>query len=507
MLSFYLIAGGLALVAAILMVRPLLAGRSAAPAQANTDAQVFRDQLAEIDRDLERGTINPTEAEGARIEVSRRLLAADARAQASGDLKPAPQGHSGMVAGLALIGAPALAAALYLAVGSPGQPDSPFAERQGLPAVLEEIAALTPRPSQAEAEARAQQTPQAQPQVDAEYRAMVAQLEQTVADRPDDLQGHTLLGNALMQLGRWPEAAEIYARAIELAGDAVDPDLFGNRAEALILSAGGYVSPEAERVLAEALRRDPRADIARYYAGLAVRQAGRLEEAIRIWQSLRVEAPQDAPYLQYLDLLLAETVQAVRGAGGQSGPSQAEIDAAQEMSPEDRMAMIETMIGQLESRLMIDGGSPQEWGQLIASYATLNRAAEARSALDLALIAYPEGAAHDALIRHGQNLGLIEVTAPVAGPSEADIEAAQEMSPEDRRAMIEGMVGGLEERLTEDGGTAEEWLRLITSYARLGRMEDANRIYRLAETALAERSDPARGWVKEQSLVLGVDVE
>ena len=70
------------------------------------------------------------EAEGARVEISRRLIAATHRAERSGTLTPAPRGPTGMVAGMLLIGVPALGALVYFSVGVPGAPDRPFAGRE-----------------------------------------------------------------------------------------------------------------------------------------------------------------------------------------------------------------------------------------------------------------------------------------------------------------------------------------------------------------------------------------
>ena len=79
-----------------------------------------------------------------------------------------------------------------------------------------------------------------------------------------------------------------------------------------------------------------------------------------------------------------------------------------------------------------------------------------------------------------------------SGPSQSDMDAAAQLSPEQRTAMIEGMVARLDERLTRQGGSAEEWVRLIASYATLGRQDEARRAYDRALAALGDGPD-ARG--------------
>lgn len=400
MLNFYIPAALIALAAVALMVRPLILGRSSAGDRGTTDVQVFRDQLDEVERDLARGTIGESEAEGARVEISRRLIAASHRAERSGTLMPAPRGPTGMVAGMLLIGVPALGALVYFSVGVPGAPDRPFAERTQ---PGQTRMADGERPSQAEAEARI--TPEMRQTIEQEpeYVALVEQLRDAMAKRPGDEEGQRLLATGLMRLGRWVEARKAFDRLIEMSDAPIAAETHANAAEAMVLAAGGYVSPEAEQAIANALKLDPKLPMARYYAGLALRQSGRLDDAIRIWEDLRRETPADAPYLEWVNMVLAETIR------------------------------------------MRDG--PR-------------------------------------------------------GPSREDIAAANDMSAEDRATMIESMVQRLEDRLTSEGGEAEEWLRLINAYVQLDRKDDALRVYRLSEDAL--KDDDAASFVKEQALLLGV---
>lgn len=386
MLFFYIVIGGTAALVALALVRPLIAGRRVAENRDQQNAQLFRDQLTEIERDLARGTITAGEAEGARIEISRRLLAADQKAGQSEAPVPAPRGRSRVVAVLALIATPALAMFTYVSVGAPGMPDHPLAERSETLALA---AGEHSRPDQATAEAAMADRIRRPEAPDPRYAAMVAELEQVVGDRPDDLRGHQLLANALMNLGRYAEAWRAYARVIELADGATDStadaETHAAMAEGMILAAGGYVSPAAEEALSHAVEHDPELPIARYYNGLALHQAGRVDEAIAIWEALREESPSDAPYLPWLERMLANA----RGEAAEPprtppsappvapGPGAAEIAAAEQLSPEDRMAMIEGMVSQLETRLTDQGGSVEEWVRLIDSYMKLDRPEEA----------------------------------------------------------------------------------------------------------------------------------
>ena len=54
--------------------------------------------------------------------------------------------------------------------------------------------------------------------------------------------------------------------------------------------------------------------------------------------------------------------------------------------------------------------------------------------------------------------------------------------------MIAGMVEQLGTRLASEGGPAEDWARLISSLAVLGRMEEARAIYAEAQSRFAGRT-------------------
>jgi cytochrome c-type biogenesis protein CcmH len=377
MALFYGVAGALALVTVLVLIRPLFSGRAVAEARGVRDTRLYRDQLDEVERDLVRGTIRAGEAEGARAEVSRRLIAAAGRAEAAVAHGPAPRLYSRLLAGIALIGAPALALALYLANGMPGQPDLPLADRS-----TDETAQMA-RPSQAEAETTF--TPDPMPPLTGEqqeYVTLIIRLEKILEKRPDDAKGLELLANGYLRLGRYGESWRAFDRLTTVLGDQAKAGQFATKAEAMVLAAGGYVSPAAERAIGEALARDETLPVARYYAGLMMVQNGRLDEAIFLWEQLKTETPPDAPWLRFLDGMLAEAKAMREGgrAGGRAegrnatpGPSATDIEAAGAMTPGERQEMIAGMVAQLEARLTTEGGEVEEWLRLMNAYKQLGK--------------------------------------------------------------------------------------------------------------------------------------
>src|SRR5215468_11241393 len=105
-------------------------GRGRGGWASGSDLAVYRDQLAEIERDRAANRIGEREAEAARVEVSRRLLAAADKASEEKGQSPteaAWRRRTGMVAALTVL--PLGALGLYLLLGSPGLPGEPLAAR------------------------------------------------------------------------------------------------------------------------------------------------------------------------------------------------------------------------------------------------------------------------------------------------------------------------------------------------------------------------------------------
>jgi cytochrome c-type biogenesis protein CcmH len=78
------------------------------------------------------------------------------------------------------------------------------------------------------------------------------------------------------------------------------------------------------------------------------------------------------------------------------------------------------------------------------------------------------------------------------GPTDEDLAAAAEMSPEDREAMVRSMVAGLSDRLASEGGLVEDWARLISSLGVLGDREQAAAILAEARATFAESAEAQR---------------
>lgn len=256
------------------VLAPLIRRAKDGPGRGAFDVAVYRDQLAEIERDVERGLLDRGEADAARVEIERRLLAA--AALDSPVAGAAPPRHPARTAAIALgVAVPALAAVLYLALGSPSLPGAPFAARDA---------------------ARAMATGQADK---AQFEALAARLAKRLETSPDELEGWRMLARSYKTLEHFEDAAKAYRRAIALTEDKPKLSAVLNAAhgEVLVMAAGGMVTPEARAAFTQAVAKDAANPMARYYLGLGLAQQGNANAALMIWTELARGAPADAPWL------------------------------------------------------------------------------------------------------------------------------------------------------------------------------------------------------------------
>lgn len=367
---FWLTAGALLAGTALALIFGFRQGRRI-EAPAVQDLQVYRDQLAEIERDQARGVIAVEEAARLKTEVSRRILEADRSMQTA--VAGEARGPGGAFVVLAVLLVQAGGVALYWRLGAPGYPDMPLAQRY---AMAEELHAN--RPGQAAAEAEAPDTEQTEG-VDPEFLQLMERLRAAAASRPGDLEGQRLLAQNEARLGRFAAAHAAQAELIRIKGEAASAEDYAGLGELLIFAAGGYVSPEAEAALVKALEMDPKNGTARYYAGLMFAQLARPDRAFTLWRGLLAESQPDDPWVEPIRSRIQE-IAALAGekyelppAAGLRGPDAAALDAAGEMSEADRGAMIEGMVAQLNDRLASEGGSAAEWAQLLRALGVLQR--------------------------------------------------------------------------------------------------------------------------------------
>lgn len=366
---FWIVCAVMTVAVTLLMVTPLL--RPQDVDDDNPDIAIYRAQLAEIDRDLERDLLAPDEAERARAEVARRLLAANKAAKVPDDAgTPTPWLSTAI--GVIMLG---VGFGTYWAIGAPGYTDLPLQDRL---AASEEM--RTNRPSQDALEAAAP----APPPVDVpdDYREAIDQLRIIAPTRPDDLEAWSRLTFHEVELRNYASAADAQAQVNMIKGDATELADLQRLLDLKVVAAGGLVSPEAEEVIGQIFDRDEQNTAARYYLGALYNQTDRPDLALRLWRDI-IETGD--PNNFHIASARTQVSDAAFRAGVEyavpeaRGPSFEQMDAASDMSAEDRQAMIGGMVSGLASRLANEGGPAQDWARLIRAYGVLGDQEAART--------------------------------------------------------------------------------------------------------------------------------
>jgi len=343
-------------------------GRGDRPPSDCSEATVYKDQLTEVDRDLTSGLIGAPEAEAARVEISRRLLAA-----ADSERKPAIQSRLGwrrVAAVAALVGVPILAVATYLPLGSTRLGDFPLAMRSRVPDRTQSLDNL------------------------------VAQVEQHLEINPTDGRGWNVLAPVLVRLGRYDDAVRAYRNSITYNGESAERR--ADLGEAIAGAAGGVVTSEAKAEFERAIALDAGDVKASYFMGLAAEQDGRTADAGSIWRAMLAKAPADAPWRPLVQAALARI-------GGVAAPALSDdtVAAAKGMSEGDRGAMIRGMVDRLATRLKQNGDDVEGWLRLVRAYMVMGDRDKAKSALTDARQAVANDAERLRQLNEGlKNLGL-----------------------------------------------------------------------------------------------------
>ena len=327
-------------------------GRKPGDRGAGSDRLVYQDQLKEIDRDRAVGLIGDVEAESARIEISRRLLAAVDAESAIAE-RSSSNARRRRAAGSAILIVPLVALALYLKLGSPDIPGQ-------------------------SAFARANESGE-----DRSIASLISQVENHLARNPNNGVGWEVIAPVYLRLGRFTEAVMARKKAIALNGDS--PARESDLGEALVAAADGVVTDEAKLSFQRAVAGDAHNAKARYFIGLADEQDGNRDDAAKEWRALLDDAPADGPWK---DLVRAALARVTSGASASSGPSATDIAAAENMPEAERSEMIRGMVQRLADRLHANGKDVDGWMRLVRAYAILgdrdkakDAAADARRAL------------------------------------------------------------------------------------------------------------------------------
>jgi cytochrome c-type biogenesis protein CcmH len=401
---FWILALGLTTLTIALLLKPLRSPINAyQSANSAFDQEVYKDQLTEVEHDFDAGLLSHGEAELARIEISRRLLAASDKS----DQNVATQNSPMLGVLIVAVMTPIIAIGTYLIVGNSSSPDLPLALRQ-MPAANSQTAQA---PGALTDEGRTQ------------IEEMIIQAEAHLVQNPDDGRGWDVLAPVYFRMGEYLKSEQAYAKAIALEGSTALRH--AGLGEAIVTAQEGVVTPEAKSNFVRAVELEPNSPRASFFLALSLAQEGKKPEAITAFESLAKISPPDAPWLRAIASQISllkgidiSQVQLETAASNSAAvinndvtplgnPDQDQIQAASEMDAGDRTEMIKNMVSSLDEKLIEEPNNFEGWQRLIRSYMVLKQPDAAADALTRGLAVFaPETSQGTTLIEQAKQLGI-----------------------------------------------------------------------------------------------------
>lgn len=373
---FWIVVAILTAVVAVVLLSPLLRHAKAADDSRSGEAAVYRDQLQELVRDQAQGLISASEADYARAEIGRRLIAVST-AGAVATPATSGKGRRRVAELFIIIALPAIGLCLYLTTGSPGLPGQPLEARLENPGD--------------------------------DMGILVAKAERHLAQNPDDGAGWDLLAPIYYRTMRLGDAELAYRNALRILGP--NANRLNGLAETLLANSDGIVTADARSAFEEAVKLDGNNPRAKFYLALALEQDGKTEAAKTAFEALAKQSPGDAPWLPLVNEHIAKNGgAAIAGTDATKplgGPTTEDVAAAEGMSGADRTQMIAGMVESLDAKLSEDPNNFEGWLRLIRSYGVLKQPEKAADALKRGLAAFPaEGEQGRQLLALARDMGL-----------------------------------------------------------------------------------------------------
>ncbi|WP_434514794.1 c-type cytochrome biogenesis protein CcmI [Dechloromonas sp. ARDL1] len=254
MTQFALFATLLIVVVAAFILPPLWLGLRAPKARADrktANLAIFRDQLAELEREKAEGSLADGDFEQARQELQRRLL--DEVEPAASESATASHAPSRKTAIALLLLLPILGLTGYSILGNPQALDP-------------EQTAPKPQMTQEQIE------------------GMVAKLAERLKANPDDPKGWLMLARSYKSMGRYAEAVEAFDKAEAVVNE--EPDLLAAYAETIAMAAGKGLKGKPTQLVEKALKLDPKHAHSLFLAGAAAMERGDSKQGIAYWEAL-----------------------------------------------------------------------------------------------------------------------------------------------------------------------------------------------------------------------------
>ncbi len=340
-MMFWILTILLAMIAMGFVCLPLFRNSVSSSTELDSEQTLYEARLSEIEKDLELGRLDKISAEAAKNEEARRLI----KSSETGHDKT-PSNNNKILVWLAAISLPIISIPFYYTVGSPQ---------------------LTSTHKEAEQAAT-------QPSMQDLLKVAETQLKKN----PDDIKGWKAVAPVYVRLGRYEDAINAYQNVLRVEGRK--PEILLKLADVHIEKDQGQISQLANALIEETLSIDGENPIAKFYTGIIALQKDEKDETMRIWQGMLDGAKGDEEWLPVVEGRISE-LRTLMKTPQLPALDEETILSAEEMEPDQRIAMIGQMVSNLAQKLENNPENKQGWERLIRSYLVLGRTDDAQTAL------------------------------------------------------------------------------------------------------------------------------
>lgn len=319
----------------------------------SSDIEIYKNQLSEVDADLQRDLIDKESAEEARLELARNILAAEKQKKQADFINKRSRGLKTVIT-VAIFCVPLITLGCYLFLGSPGLESHPFNDL------------MTKDPSNLTAEERLVRT------------------EALFARNPDNGKLADELATGYLVEGRFQDAANTYVSALRLNGESA-PRLVGY-GMALAGYNGGTINEDAKESFQKAAKLAPDDFYPRLFIAESLRQDGKFDDAIAELKNYLSGPVKDNVARKRVEETIKELEKAKADSASPknltaNGKTTAPAENGSVGEQDEINNGIYAMVGKLAQRLEQNPDNLEGWKQLIHSWLVLKETEKARNAL------------------------------------------------------------------------------------------------------------------------------
>ena len=274
MTSFWVISGIFIVTALLFIVPTLLRNRDVQHENLEHDAvniTVYRDQLAELDKDLENDILTQEQYNKSKLELQQRMLQ-DVPEEEKMIIKTNKRTHNIALSTFITLVLPLAAVFLYLAIG--------------------DTRGLLPQAQLANATQMNRSGGNESPAGHDNFSSVLENLIARLKDNPNDIEGWIMLGRTYAIMERYTEASNTYAKLVELVPD--NPQILSDYADVLAMKNQGSLAGKPTELIHAALRIDPQYPKALALAGTAEFEQKKFAQAAEHWEKLLAVIPADS---------------------------------------------------------------------------------------------------------------------------------------------------------------------------------------------------------------------